>query len=97
MKTVAIRDFRTRPRQVRETLAGEREALLTSNGRPLALLLPVDAATVDQVLETLRHARALEAVRAIRRERAGARQLSMKDVDALVARTRRARRSRRGR
>lgn len=96
MKTVTIRDFRTRPRQVRDALKGEREAVLTANGRPVAVLVPVDAGTVDETLETLRRARALEALRAIRRE-SQARDpgpLSIKDIDAVIARVRRGRSSR---
>ena len=93
MKTVTVRDLRTRPKQVRESLAHEREALLTVNGRPVAVLLPVDAGTVDETLETVRRARGLEAVRAIRREsqRGGASRLSAKAIDAIIARTRRSR------
>ena len=63
MKTVTIRDLRTRPKQVREALKQEREAVLTANGRPVALMIPVDAGTVDHTLETLRRARGLEALR----------------------------------
>jgi antitoxin (DNA-binding transcriptional repressor) of toxin-antitoxin stability system len=95
MKTVTIRDLRTRPRQVREALAQEREAVLTANGRPVALLLPVDAGTIDQTLETLRRARGLEALRAIRqasRER-GLQRLPGSQIDRVIARARRARRS----
>jgi antitoxin (DNA-binding transcriptional repressor) of toxin-antitoxin stability system len=93
MKTVTIRDFRTRPKQVRETLAGEREAVLTVNGRPIALLLPVDAGSVDETLDTLRRARALEALRALRREGTGrgTRPVSASTIDAVIARTRRTR------
>lgn len=96
MKTVTIRDFRTRPRQVRDALKGEREAVLTANGRPVAVLVPVDAGTVDETLETLRRARALEALRAIRRESQarGPGPLSIKDIDAVIARVRRGRSSR---
>jgi prevent-host-death family protein len=93
MKTVTIRDLRTRPRQVRETLKAEREAILTSNGRPVAVLVPVDASTVDDTLETLRRARGLEAIRAIRaasRAR-GLDRLSPGDIDAVIAHARRAR------
>ena len=93
MKTITIRDLRTRPRQVRKSLAREREALLTSNGRPVAVLLPVDAGTVDETLETVRRARGLEALRAIRRasQRRGTSRLPAKDIDAIIARTRRSR------
>jgi antitoxin (DNA-binding transcriptional repressor) of toxin-antitoxin stability system len=93
MRTVTIRDFRTRPRQVRDALAREREAVLTVNGRPVAVLLPTDASTIDETLETVRRARGLEALRAIRREsqESGLGRLSVRDIDAIIARTRRAR------
>ena len=96
MRTVTIRDFRTRPRQVRDALARESEAVLTVNGRPVALLLPTDASTIDATLETVRRARGLEALRALRREsrEAGLDRLSARDIDAVVAKARRARRRR---
>jgi len=93
MKTVTVRDFRTRPKQIRDALKREREAVLTVNGRPVAVMIPVDAATIDETLETLRRARALEALRAIRQEsrRRDLARMSPRDIDAIVARTRKAR------
>jgi antitoxin (DNA-binding transcriptional repressor) of toxin-antitoxin stability system len=98
MKTVTIRDLRTRPRQVRASLEREREAVLTANGRPVAVLIPVDAGSVEETLETLRRARGLEALRAIRREsrERGLDRLSPSDIDAIIARTRRGRTRPRG-
>jgi antitoxin (DNA-binding transcriptional repressor) of toxin-antitoxin stability system len=95
MKTVTIRDFRTRPKQVQDALKQDREAVLTANGRPVALMIAVDAGTVDQTLETLRRARGLEAVRALRREsrERGLDRLSKADVDRIIDKTRRARSS----
>ena len=93
MKTVTIRDFRTRPKQVQDALKREREAVLTANGRPVAVMIPVDAGSLDQILETLRRARALEALRSIRAEsqRRGIARMPAKDIDAIVAKTRKAR------
>jgi len=93
MKTVTIRDFRTRPKQVRDALKREREAVLTANGRPVAVMIPVDAGSIDRTLETLRRARALEALRAIRqeRQRRGLARMSTKNIDAIIAKTRKAR------
>jgi antitoxin (DNA-binding transcriptional repressor) of toxin-antitoxin stability system len=93
MKTVTIRDFRTRPKQVRDALKREREAVLTANGRPVAVMIPVDAGSIDQTLETLRRARALEALRTIRQEsrRRGLARMSTRDIDAVIAKTRKAR------
>lgn len=94
VKTLTIRDFRTRPRQAQRTLAAAGEALLTSNGRPVAVLLGVDADSVDETLETVRRARALRALREIRRvsRATGRDKLTMAQIDAIVAKTRRARR-----
>jgi len=96
MKTVTIRDFRSRPKQLRKALERETEAVLTVNGRPVAVLIPTDASTIDETLETVRRARGLEALRALRRhsQKSGAGRLSSRDIDAVVARTRRTRRRR---
>jgi antitoxin (DNA-binding transcriptional repressor) of toxin-antitoxin stability system len=93
MKTVTIRDFRTRPKQVRDALKREREAVLTANGRPVAVMIPVDASSIDQTLETLRRARALEALRVIRQDsqRRGSARMSTREIDAIIAKTRKAR------
>ncbi len=98
MKTVTIRDLRNRPRQVRDALRREREAVLTANGSPVAVLIPVDAGSVEETLETLRRARGLEAMRAIRRasRNRGLDKLSPSEIDAIVSRARRARPRRRG-
>ncbi len=96
MKTFSIRDFRTRPRQAQKALAEAGEALLTSNGRPVALMLRVDGDSLDETLETLRRARALQAVREIRHaaRARGLNRLSAKEIDAIIAKSRRARRRR---
>lgn len=98
MKTVTIRDLRTRPKQVRDALKREREAVLTANGQPVAVLIPVDAGSVEETLETLRRARGLEALRAIRREsrERGLDRLSTSDIQAIIAKARRARAALRG-
>lgn len=93
MKTVTIRDFRTRPKQVRDALKREREAVLTANGRPVAVMIPVDVDSIEQTLETLRRARALEALRTIRwdTQRRGLARMSPRNIEAIIAKTRKAR------
>ena len=93
VKTLTIRDLRTRPRQARATLKDAGEAMLTANGRPVALMIAVDAETIDETLETLRRARGLEALRAIRREsqERGLDRLTSAEIDAIIAQTRRSR------
>ncbi len=86
MKTLTIRDFRSRPREARSSLASETETLLTANGKPVALMLPVDAESLEETLDVLRRARAIRALAAIRqRAKAGERdKISMHEIDAEI-------------
>jgi len=98
MKTFTIRDFRTRPRAVREALSKESKALLTVSGRPVAVLLPVNAETYDQTLDVVGRAQALQALSQIRQRAAatGRDKISMREIDAEIDAARReARRSKR--
>lgn len=98
MKTLTIRDFRTRPRQVRESLVRDKEAVLTASGKPVAVMIPVDSGSLDDTLEALRRARAQQAVRAMRsaaRDQ-GLDRLSSAAIDSLISKTRVERRRTRG-
>lgn len=93
MKTLTIRDFRTRPRQAQKDLAESGEAILTSSGRPVALMLRVDGDSLEETVAMMRRARGLQALDAARREarQTGLDRISMKEIDSVIARARRAR------
>ena len=57
---------------------------------------PVDRDSLDQTVETVRRARALQAVRKMRADAKarGLDRLSSKQIDAIIAKTRKARRRR---
>src|SRR5207302_5807074 len=74
MKTLTIRDFRTRPKQAREELTREGRAVLTANGKPVAIMVPVDADSLEETASAIRLAQAQLAVRSIRER---ARQLGL--------------------
>jgi antitoxin (DNA-binding transcriptional repressor) of toxin-antitoxin stability system len=94
MTTFTIRDWRSRPRQAQRCLAAGGQAVLTSNGRPVALLVAVSAESLDETMAVLRRARALQALQSIRQDaRArGLDRLAMAQVDRVIAASRRARR-----
>lgn len=93
MDYIAVNELK-RPRAVRERLAAEEEMLLTSNGRPMAVLMYVDEEDdPEDVLTAVRDARSRIALRRIR-ERArstGADKLSGADIDKVIAGARRER------
>ena len=96
MTTLTIRDWRTRPRQAQKSLAHDGQVVLTANGRPVALMLAVNAGSLDETLAVMRRARAMQALHEVRQEAkvSGRDRLSMADIDRVIAVTRRARRER---
>lgn len=72
MKMISDREFRNQPGRVRKELA-EQDVIMTSRGKPYAVLLPVrDQAEVEQVLELASRIRAQMALSAVREKAAEA-------------------------
>lgn len=96
MKFVTVRDLRGRPAKVWKDLKSEKDLVLTSNGKPIAILAAVGEESLETTLAALRRDRAVQAVRALQRESAkrGAK-LSASEIDAIIADVRRERRERR--
>ena len=94
MKFLSVRDLRGHSARVWRELPGEREMVVTSNGRPVAVLTAVDETTVEQSLAAWRRVRATQAIADIQREsvRNGTDRLSMDDVDCAIAKVRQGRR-----
>jgi hypothetical protein len=94
MDTLTIRDLRNRPGAAQADLATKGELLLTSNGRPVALMLAVDGSTLDETVQALHLARAQLALRALRKQARdqGTSALPLSDIDAEIDESRRARR-----
>lgn len=93
-----MRDFRTRPRAVRQVLDESGEAVLTVHGKPVALMLAVgqDLEETMRLVERVRAQRAVHALRGAARQ-TGVDRLSAAEIDALVAEVRRERAEQRGR
>lgn len=65
MRFITIRDFRSRSAQIQQMLPKEKELILTSNGKPIAILSAISADTLEESLVALRRARAMAAVTSI--------------------------------
>jgi len=95
MKLIAIKDLK-QPRQLKERLLAEKELLLTSDGRPVAVLVSVDASEdPETVIQSIRDARSRLALSRIREaaSRGGAAKLSLDEINREIAAARKARRS----
>lgn len=65
MRFVSVRDLRGKSAELWRDLPREGEMVVTSNGRPVAILAAVNEANVEESLAAFRRARAVEAVAAL--------------------------------
>lgn len=86
MKFLSIRDLKSKSSQVWQELPGQKEMIITSNGRPIALLSSIDEKNLEQVLTAFRRARATNAVASIQYEsiQKGTDILSIAEIDAEI-------------
>ena len=86
MKFLSVRDLKTKSSQVWKELAGQKEMIVTSNGRPIALLSSVNENNLEQVLSAFRRARATNAVASTQYEstQKGTDKISMDEIDAEI-------------
>jgi antitoxin (DNA-binding transcriptional repressor) of toxin-antitoxin stability system len=93
MKFVSIRDLREKSGEVWKTLPGEGEMVITSNGRPIAILAAVNESNLEESLTAFRRARAVEAVASLQRRSVeqGTDRISTKEIDVEIQAVRRKR------
>ena len=86
MKFLSVRDLKTKSSQVWKELAGQKEMIVTSNGRPIALLSSINENNLEQVLTAFRRARATNAVASIQFEstQKGTDKISMDEINAEI-------------
>jgi prevent-host-death family protein len=61
MRFVSVRELNTKPKEIWKKVA-EDETVVTSNGKPIALLSPVTEETLEKTLRAIRRSRALMAL-----------------------------------
>ena len=86
MKFLSVRDLKTKSSQVWKELPGQKEMIVTSNGRPIALLSSINENNLEQVLTAFRHARATNAAASIQYESAqkGTDKISMDQINVEI-------------
>lgn len=68
MKFISVRDFRIRPGDIWKNLKIYKDIIITSNGKPIAILNPIDNNDLENSITALRRARALLALEEIQKE-----------------------------
>jgi antitoxin (DNA-binding transcriptional repressor) of toxin-antitoxin stability system len=86
MKFLSVRDLRGKSAQVWKELLEEREMVVTSNGRPIAILAAITEANLEESLSAFRQARAVEAVVSLQRRsiQQGTSKISMDEINEEI-------------
>lgn len=93
MRFVSVRDLRGKSAQVWRRLAVERDMIVTSNGKPIAILTKTDERTFEESLTAIRRSRAMEALASMQMRSAarGLDRLTLDEINAEIAAVRRVR------
>ena len=86
MKFLSVRDLKTKSSQVWKDLPEQKEMVVTSNGRPIALLSSINENNLEQVLTAFRRARATNALTSIQYDsiQKGTDMISMDEINAEI-------------
>ena len=86
MRFVSVRELRSRSAAVWRALSNERDLVVTSNGKPIALLSATSEATLEESLAALRRARSQAAVSAMQQAslKTGSDRMSPEEIDAEI-------------
>lgn len=90
MKFVSSRDIRVNPRPIFEALGEQNEIIVTSRGKPVALLVGVSGEDFEETVRLVRRARAQLAVSRMRKAAAlkGLDRMSREEIEAEITATR---------
>ncbi len=89
MNFYTVRDLRTTPKSIWENLAVDGEAVITNNGRPMALLLDIADGDFEETLKAVRQAKAAIAFNSMRSKAAAEGYMSDEEIEAEIAAARR--------
>ena len=90
MKFVTIRDLRSKSRQIQNDLPKFKEMILTSNGKPIAIMMAISEESLEESLSAIRRSRAVSAVTElqIRSVKAGKHLMGLREINDEIGKAR---------
>ena len=93
MKFVTIRDLRSKSRQIQIDLPKYKEMILTSNGKPIAIMSVITEESLESSLSAIRRARAISAVTSLQLQgvKSGRYMMPSREIEAEIREVRKVR------
>ncbi len=91
MQFVSVRDLRGNSSAVWKKLQTEREMVITSNGKPIAVLSAVSETNLEETLKAIRRSVAVASVNSMQEQsvRSGRNKLPLKEINSAIDAVRR--------
>lgn len=86
MKFIGVRDFRNKSAKIWEELNKEKEIIITSNGKPMAILSSVSENNLEEKLSAFRRIRAITAVAELQKKSVerGSDRITLEEINSEV-------------
>ncbi len=93
MRFISVRDLNTKPKEIWSKIKDE-EVVITSNGKPIALLSGVTEETLEKTVRTIRRSRALIALEEMQKRsiESGLDKLTESQIESEIQAVRKSRR-----
>ena len=93
MRIVTVKDLRSNIKQIRQRLGKEKEMVLTSNGKPFAVITSVSGDTLEKELTMLRQYRTYVAIANLQEQstKKGNDRIALKEISAEISAVRKRR------
>jgi antitoxin (DNA-binding transcriptional repressor) of toxin-antitoxin stability system len=90
MRFISVRDLRAKSAEVWRDLPKEREMVVTSNGRPIAIIASVGETDLEDMLSSFRTQRAINALARMQLAsmEKGLDKLTLDDINAIIQKAR---------
>jgi len=90
MQFISVRDLRGKSSSVWKKLRSEREMVITSNGKPIAVLSAVSESSLEETLKAIRRSVATASVNSLQEQavRSGLDKTSLAEVNDIIAEVR---------
>ena len=90
MNFISVREFRINPGKIWEQLKNNKDIIITSNGKPIAILNPIYNDDIESTLEILQQFRAIKAVEDLQSEavKKGLDKMSNKEIEEIIKKVR---------
>jgi prevent-host-death family protein len=90
MQFISVRDLRGKSSSVWKKLRSEREMVITSNGKPIAVLSAVSESSLEETLKAIRRSVATASVNSLQEQavRSGLDKISLTEVNEIIAEVR---------